>query len=483
MSHSIAFGTDGWRAVIAEQFTFANVERVAYAVSLYVKEQYYKGGAQPPLLIGYDTRFLADRFARRAAEIAISLGLKVKMVNRDVPTPVIAYATQLEKTAGALQLTASHNPPQYCGIKYIPDYAGPATNEITNKITSHLDAIPPGYEAPAAEVEIFDPMPAYFDSINKRIDWKRIKESGLKVACDTIYSTSRGYLDTLLEQHGIPTKALHNWRDPLFGGGMPEPKPDYLKELIDTVKAEKYSVGVATDGDADRFGVIDEKGNYFIPNQILCLLARHLVKNHGHKGAIVRTVATTHLLDHLAKMYDCELVETPVGFKYVGEVMRQKPVLIGGEESGGLSVIGHIPEKDGILADLLVIEMMAYENKPLELIWQDLLNEAGVRFFSRRIDMHLTPVTQRALMESLQTRPFDKIGKKGVAEVARKDGLKFYLDPDNWVLVRSSGTEPLVRFYFESPSQAELDENIEAFQRQAQDILQSVKQACSAATA
>jgi phosphomannomutase len=470
-SHSITFGTDGWRALIADQFTFANVERVAYAVGLYVKDHYYKGGATPPVLIGYDTRFLADNFARRAAQVLIGMGIKVKMSVSDVPTPVIAWATQLEKTAGALQLTASHNPPEYCGIKYIPDYAGPATNEITNQIVKHLDDLKANYEVQHAEVPTFDPKPAYFEAINKRIDWQKIKESGLKVACDTIYSTSRGYLDTLLEQHGIPTKALHNWRDPLFGGGMPEPKPEYLKELIKVVTSEKYNLGLATDGDADRFGIIDDKGEYFIPNQILCLLARHLVKNHGLKGAIVRTVASTHLLDQLAKMYDCELVETPVGFKYIGEVMRRQDVLIGGEESGGLSVKGHIPEKDGILADLLVLEMMAFEKKSLSEIWQDLLKEAGMRFYSKRKDLHLTPVTQRGLIDRLQKKPFEKLGDLKIESIGRKDGMKFYVDANNWMLIRPSGTEPLVRAYFESTDEKMLEQMMTGFQQQADAII------------
>lgn len=471
MSQAISFGTDGWRAIIAEQFTFANVERVAWAAGQYVKAQYYKGGATPPLLIGYDTRFLADKFARRVAQVLMAMGIKVRVANRDVPTPVIAWATQLEPTAGALQLTASHNPPEYCGIKYIPDYAGPATNEITNSIVTHLAGVPSEIGVSSEIPEEFDPKPAYFAAVEKFIDWKTVQASKLKVACDTVYSTSRGYLDTLLEQHGIEVKALHNWRDPLFGGGMPEPKPEYLKELTSMVVKEKYNLGLATDGDADRFGIMDEQGNFYIPNQVLCLLARHLVKNRKIKGAIVRTVATTHLLNHLAKLYGLEVVETPVGFKYIGEIMRQKDVLIGGEESGGFSVKGHIPEKDGILADLLVLEMLAYEKKPLSQIWQDLLNEAGVKFYHRRRDLHLTPVTQRGLIDRLNTKPFDRLGELKVAQVGRKDGLKFYIDDDNWMLVRPSGTEPLVRLYFEGTSEKMVDQMLDGFQKQADALI------------
>jgi phosphomannomutase len=471
MSHSITFGTDGWRAIIAETFTFSNVERVAYATGLYVKEAYYKGGKKPPVLIGYDTRFLADRFARRAAEVLIGMGIEVRMTSKDVPTPVIAWATQTEPTAGALMLTASHNPPEYCGIKYIPDYAGPATIEITNKIVGYLNDLPNGFEHKPAEVPQFDARPSYVEAIRKRVDWKKIKESKLRVAVDTIYSTSSGYLDVLVNETGLENKALHNWRDPLFGGGMPEPKGEYLKELIKLVTTEKYDIGVATDGDADRFGVIDETGTYLTPNQILCLLARHLVKNHGMKGAIVRTVATTHLLDRLAELYGLELHETPVGFKYIGELMRTKDVLIGGEESGGLSVKGHIPEKDGILADLLVIEMLAYEKKPLSQVWKDLQQEAGLHLVGKRVDMHLTPMTQRGLIEELTAKPFEKIGEAKVEKLGRADGLKFYLDPLNWALVRPSGTEPLVRIYFEGTSEEKLAQTMRDFQKQVDAIV------------
>jgi phosphomannomutase len=475
MVHSITFGTDGWRAVIADQFTFANVERVAYAAGLYAKETYYQGNELPPMLIGYDTRFLADKFAERTAQVLLGMGIPVRMADRDVPTPVIAFACQVGATAGALQLTASHNPPEYCGIKYIPHFAGPATNEITAKIAGYLESIPSGYEAKPQAVPRFDPRPAYFEAISKRIDWALVKKSGLKVACDLLYSTSRDYLDRLLiEMGGLKVKQLHNWRDTLFGGGMPEPKAEHLQELIKTVVSEGWDVGIATDGDADRFGVVDEKGTYFSPNQLLCLLTRHLVKNHKLKGVVVRTVATSHLLDRLAKMYGLELVETPVGFKYIGEQMRLKDVLIGGEESGGVSFKGHIPEKDGILANLKLIEMMAAEGKPLSVIWADLLKEAGSEFVGRRRDLDLTPMTQRGLMETLTKSPFDKIGSHKVARLGTSDGVKFYVDDDSWVLVRPSGTEPLIRLYFESSSAKKADDLLESFCRQVEGIVEEL---------
>ena len=471
MSQSITFGTDGWRAIIADQFTFANVERVAYAAGQYVKAEYYRDGKTPPILIGYDTRFLADKFALRTAQVLMGMGVEARIADRDIPTPVIAWATQLEPTAGALQLTASHNPPEYCGIKYIPHFAGPATNEITNRIVSYLDDIPADYEVTPVDVPHFCAKEGYLNAVRKRVDWEKIKKSGLKIACDTIYSTSRGYLDTLLVESGLQVKALHNWRDPLFGGGMPEPKPENLKELIKLVATEHYDIGVATDGDADRFGVINELGEYVSPNQLLCLLTRHLVKNHGLKGAVIRTVATTHLLDKLCEMYGLEVFETPVGFKYIGEHMRERSVLIGGEESGGLSVIGHIPEKDGILANMLVIEMLAYEKKPLSKIWAELQNEAGLHLTYARRDLHLTPATQRGLMERLIASPFEQVGQSKIQKVTRADGLKLYINHNNWILVRPSGTEPLVRLYFEGESEEKVKDMIDGFERQVNQII------------
>ncbi len=257
---------------------------------------------------------------------------------------------------------------------------------------------------------------------------------------------------------------------------MPEPKPEFLKELIALVQQEKLDVGLATDGDADRFAVIDETGSYLSPNQLLCLLTRHLFKNRGIKGAIVRTVGTTHLLDKQAKLYGLEVIETPVGFKWIGEQMRLKDVLIGGEESGGVSVKGHIPEKDGILANLLVLEMMEFEKKPLSKIWQDLVAEIGSDFVAKRADMHLTSATQKALLERLTKSPPESIAGEKVTKVGRSDGLKLYLDDFTFVLLRPSGTEPLMRLSYEAPDAARLEKIMADFKRQAEAILKELSE-------
>jgi len=484
MSDPITFGTDGWRAIIADQFTFANVERVAYAIGSYVRRRYYNGASsgQVPVLIGYDTRFLAEKFAEKVACVLLDMGVPAQIASRDVPTPAIAWSVQLAPTAGAVQLTASHNPPEYCGIKYIPHFAGPATNEITTEIAAYLNDMPLGYEAGAHHVPVFEPMPPYLEALESRVDLKRIGSSGLRVAYDAMYSTSRGYLDRVLKDAGVECAVLHDWRDPLFGGGMPEPKERYLKELMQVVRDNRYDVGLATDGDADRFAVIDEKGGYLAPNQLLALLTRHLVKNRKQKGALVRTVATSHLIDCLARAYDLELIETPVGFKYIGEVMRSKDVLIGGEESGGVSIQGHIPEKDGILANLLLVEMIACEGKPLSRIWLELEAEVGVRFFNRRADLILDQDRRKELMQVLKQHPPERVGGEQVSRVGDDDGLKFYVDELNWFLVRPSGTEPLLRLYFEATAEERVERLAADFGQQVETILGSLNGPAKPAT-
>ncbi|MBD1893572.1 phosphoglucomutase/phosphomannomutase family protein [Coleofasciculus sp. FACHB-129] len=448
-SNKIKFGTDGWRGIIADDFTFANVCKVTRAIASYLENAYSK---DRPVLVAYDTRFLADQFARTAAEVLADAGWTVKIVDRDCPTPVIAYNAKLLNSAGALMFTASHNPAPYCGIKYIPDYAGPATPEITDTIVANIedatDEPPSGNNA--NKISTFDPKPDYLQFIYTLLDVERIKSAGLKVKYDALYSTSRGYLDTVLERCGCDTEAFHTYRDVLFGGGMPEPKGEELIGLVEAVKKDGADLGLATDGDSDRFGIVDEQGNVLTPNTVLLLLARHLVKNKGKTGAIVRTVATTHLLDNLAAKYGLEIYETAVGFKYIGEKMRETQVLIGGEESGGLSIIGHIPEKDGILADMLVAEAIAYEGKPLSQLVEEVIAEADGPLYNKRLDLHLEDAHKAAVIDDFTKNPPAEVAGIKVKEVGRKDGIKLYLEEGSWILLRPSGTEPLMRVYLET---------------------------------
>lgn len=456
-SGKIKFGTDGWRGIIADDFTFPNVRKVTRAIASYLETAYSK---DKPVLIAYDTRFLADEFARTSAAVLADLGWNVKITDRDCPTPVIAYNARLLNSAGALMFTASHNPAPYCGIKYIPDYAGPATPEITDTIVANIETASdelPGSN-PSGTISTFDPKPDYLNFIYTLLDVEKIRSANLKVKYDALYSTSRGYLDEVLQHCGCQLESFHDWRDVLFGGGMPEPKGEQLVELVAAVKADHADLGLATDGDSDRFGIVDEQGNVLTPNTVLLVLARHLIKNKGKSGAIVRTVATTHLLDNFAAKYGLQIYETAVGFKYIGEKMRETAVLIGGEESGGLSIIGHIPEKDGVLADMLVAEAIAYEGKPLSQLVQEAIAEADGPLYNNRLDLHLTESHKVAVIDSYTQNPPSVVAGIKVKEVGRKDGIKLYLEEGSWVLLRPSGTEPLVRVYMETNSPAKLSQ-------------------------
>jgi len=456
-SGKIKFGTDGWRGIIADDFTFPNVRKVTRAIASYLETAYSK---DKPVLIAYDTRFLADEFARTSAAVLADLGWNVKITDRDCPTPVIAYNARLLNSAGALMFTASHNPAPYCGIKYIPDYAGPATPEITDTIVANIETASdelPGSN-PSGSISTFNPKPDYLNFIYTLLDVEKIKSANLKVKYDALYSTSRGYLDEVLQHCGCQLESFHDWRDVLFGGGMPEPKGEQLVELVAAVKADHADLGLATDGDSDRFGIVDEQGNVLTPNTVLLVLARHLIKNKGKSGAIVRTVATTHLLDNFAAKYGLQIYETAVGFKYIGEKMRETAVLIGGEESGGLSIIGHIPEKDGVLADMLVAEAIAYEGKPLSQLVQEAIAEADGPLYNNRLDLHLTESHKVAVIDSYTQNPPSEVAGIAVKEVGRKDGIKLYLEEGSWVLLRPSGTEPLVRVYMETNSPAKLSQ-------------------------
>ncbi|MBR8829232.1 MAG: phosphoglucomutase/phosphomannomutase family protein [Gomphosphaeria aponina SAG 52.96 = DSM 107014] len=454
--NKINFGTDGWRGIIADDFTYPNVWKVTRAIASYLETAYPKSS---PILVGYDTRFLADEFAYSAAEVLADLGWQVQITFRDCPTPVIAYNTKYLKTAGALQFTASHNPPEYCGIKYIPDYAGPATTEITNKIVADLesatDTPPTGNYS--ENISYFDPKPEYIKFLYSMLDIEKIRMAGLKVKYDALYSTSRGYLDEILNHCGCKVETFNAKRDVLFGGGMPEPQGKQLALLQDVVKKDSADLGMATDGDGDRFGIVDEQGNIVEGNAIFLVLARHLIKNKGKTGAIVRSVATTHLLDKLAAKYGLEIFETPVGFKHIGEKMRSTQVLIGGEESGGLSIIGYIPEKDGMLANMLVAEAIAYEGKPLSMLVAEVMAEVDGPTYNHRFDLKLEDKQKADLLTEIPP----EIAGIQVKEVSQKDGIKLYLADGGWVLLRFSGTEPLLRVYCETDSLEKQDKIVE----------------------
>lgn len=462
MIKPIKFGTDGWRAIIADEFTFDNVVLVTKAIASYIKTAY---DISKPVIIGYDTRFLADKFARKAADTLNQYGFNVLVADRDAPTPVIAYAAKNLGSAGALMFTASHNPPEYCGIKYIPDYAGPATTDITDVIVENVAKLQKGDESVISptgtigKTEYFDPKPEYIKWVKTLIDFDKIKELGKKVFYDPLYSTGRGYFDELLTQAGCDVTTIHNWIDPLYGGSMPEPKEKFLGELKELILKNPDSIGFSNDGDADRFGVLDEKGNYVTPNEVIAILFKHLLKNKNKKGSVVKTVATSQMIDKIAEMNGgIKVHETAVGFKWVGQVMRQEDVIVGGEESGGLSIIGHIPEKDGIVANLAILEAIAYEKKPLYQLIDELKQEIGSHYINHRLDLHLTEETKQAAMDMFKNKAPKSLGGLNIKDINKLDGVKFYFDDNNsWMLVRASGTEPLLRIYFETNSNEKLD--------------------------
>lgn len=456
----IKFGTDGWRAVVGKEFNKENVETVTKAIGKYVFDNF---GLDKKIIVGYDPRNMALEFASQTAEQLSGYGFNVLISDRVLPTPVLAYNAKL-LNACAVMFTASHNPPEYLGIKFIPDYAGPATSDITDELVYNLNV--PFKSSARGSVTKYNFKPDYFAHIEKLVDINKIKELDKNIIFDGLYAASIGYFDKLLETHGIKFDSLHMFHDVNFGGGMPEPKPKFLKELIEKVKAVSNSVGFANDGDSDRFGVINENGEYVSPNEIIAILLIHLKKHKNFDGPLVKTVGASLLLNKTAEKLGVEVIETAVGFKHVGEAMRKYNPIIGGEESGGLSIKGHIPEKDGILANLLILEAMAYENKSLVELQRDLYDFVGCKFYNDRIDRQLENLEEiKPVLEEYKNKT--SIGNFKVKNIDTKDGVKLYFDDNSsWVLVRPSGTEPLLRIYFECGSLEKLEELKEQIKKQ-----------------
>ena len=448
---SIKFGTDGWRAILDKDFTEENVKRTTLAIGKYVADNF---GFSKPIIIGYDPRRMADEYSLLCAEILKDKGFTVFYSSRVVPTPILAY-NALVKNACAIMFTASHNPPEYLGMKFIPDYAGPATAEITDEIVSNLDK---DYEksANSGVLHKVDLAPKYYEHLNSLIDFEVFKNLKTNIIFDGLYSASIGYFDEILKNKGIKFDSMHMFHDTNFGGGMPDPKPRFLKELIERIKNSKNTIGLANDGDADRFGVVNENGEYVSPNEIIAILLKHLIER-GFEGAVVKTVGSSLLIDCVAKKLGVEVIETAVGFKHVGEAMRKNKVIIGGEESGGLSILGHIPEKDGLVANLLILEAMATSGKSLVELQKELYDLAGAKFYTDRIDLKLD--NQEEIKPILaKAKEIKEIGEYKVTSIDTKDGVKLMLGDKTKILVRPSGTEPLLRIYFETDSVEKLEE-------------------------
>ncbi len=443
----IRFGTSGWRAILAEDFTFGNARRVVEAIGRVLAAD---APARARVLVGYDTRFLAGRFASEAARLLERHGFDAQMSLRSIPTPVLAFEIRRQGAAGAINFTASHNPPQYLGIKFSTSDGAPALPEITGKIEAEIARIPEVAAPGASEVPTFDPVPVYLEDLRRKVAAADVARGDPHFALDFRFGTSSGFLDAYLEAAGARLSRLNARADPLFGGESPQCGEKELRRLGDEVRRERSRLGLSCDGDADRFGVCDETGAYVSPNALLALLFWHMLARKGRRGGVARSVATTHALDAIAKKFGVPHYETPVGFKYIGEKLIAGEIIFGGEESAGLTVEGHVPEKDGILADLLAAEMAGATGRTMAELAAELEREIGV-FRSLRLDLPLSP-REAEKLKGLRSAPPSVFGGKKVASVNAIDGIKLLFEDGSWILIRESGTEPLARLYVEAGS-------------------------------
>ncbi len=458
----IHFGTSGWRGLIAEDFTFPNVRLAASGIAHYLLSR----SARPRIVVGYDTRFLSEKFAAVAAEVLRSHGIETRVSARPDPTPALSHAVIHGCLDGAINITASHNPAEYNGLKFSSADGAPALPEVTRAIEGLVDRVIAGElprDGPGTGTNLLqsaDPRPAYLEVLRGKVNLKALAEARLKLAYDPLFGTGRGYLDELLREAGVSARTLHDSRDVLFSGAGPEPSEKNLSELSRLVKEERCAVGLSTDGDADRFGIVDADGTWIHPNYILALLADYLIEVRKTPGGIGRSVATTHLMDAVADYHHVPVYQTPVGFKYIGELIKEDKLALGGEESAGLSIRGHLPEKDGILACLLVAEAVACRGQTVKEQIQALFKKVGSRY-TVRVNLSLVPGTEQRLLEKLNHN-WEKFDGRKVTRLDRTDGLKMIREDGSWVLIRVSGTEPVVRVYCEAPSRDQLDRLVES---------------------
>ncbi|HXP46423.1 MAG TPA: phosphoglucomutase/phosphomannomutase family protein [Terriglobales bacterium] len=452
MTTAIKFGTSGWRAVIAEDFTFANVRRAVTGIARYVVSE-KPGGAR--VVVGRDPRFLGETLVAMAAEILAAHGITPLVIAEPAPTPAISYEVIRAQADGAINFTASHNPPEYNGIKFSTPDGAPALPEATNRIEAEiarLDGQPPATQA--AQPVTVDVRAAYLARLRELVDLEVIRKAGVRVCFDPLWGAARGYPDSLLREAGVQVSTVHDCRDVLFGGHAPEPDDHLLSDLRRKMGETSSHIGMATDGDADRFGILDQDGSFLQPNYLIALLFDYLVETRGWKNGVAKSVATTNLINALAQHHKVELHETPVGFKYIGELIKQDKIAIGGEESAGLSIRGHVPEKDGIIAGLLAAEMVARRHKPLREQLQILFGKVG-SFYPLRENFRLTPEVKEKFTSKLKLEPREFFGRK-IAGMVRTDGLKLLFEDGSWACYRLSGTEPVVRVYTEARSRDDL---------------------------
>ena len=447
-NQEIHFGTSGWRAIIADDFTFAGVRRVSAAIAEHVKAS----TKSPQIIIGYDTRFFSGDFARTSAAVLQARGCRVLLCEKPAPTPAIAHAIIHGKLDGGVNITASHNPAAYNGLKFSGPEGGPALPKVTKDIEKRAAAIaeePGMFHDGHEKLPSIYPQAPYFKQLERMIRFDVLKKAKGPFVFDAVHGCGADWLDVLLEKHGVGVHSIRTNRDVLFDGTGPDPSEENLAPLRTAVKEQKALAGLATDGDADRFGIVDRDGTFVSPNHILGLVFDYLLETRGYKLGASRSVATTHLLDAVAKLHDVKVYETPVGFKYVGPLLREDKIALGGEESAGMTIRGHLPEKDGILACLLVGEMIAARHATLAEQLRDLFKRVGGEYWPVRVNLHPPEEVQAKLPARLKAE-FKEFAGRRVARTDRTDGLKLVFDDGAWVLMRPSGTEPVVRIYTEA---------------------------------
>jgi len=467
VTDKIKFGTSGWRGVIADDFTVARVRVVTQAIADHIASQALK---ERGVIVGYDTRFMSERFAEECVKVLCANGIHAYLSNRDAPTPAISFEIIRRKAAGGINFTASHNPPQYNGLKFSSAWGGPALPETTKDIELKANALlEKNCIAPLSLQEAMnkglaeeiDLRKNYLEDLREKIDVESIRKAKLKVAVDLLFGTGRDYLDTALQDAGCTVMVIHGKRDTMFGGHSPEPSEENLAELSALMKKGKFDIGLAVDGDADRFGIMDVDGTYINPNQVLALVLDFLCRTRGWKGGAARSIATSHLIDAVAKKHGIEVYETGVGFKFIGDLLVQGKIIFGGEESAGMTIKDHVPEKDGILACLLVTEIIALEKKTIKELLKRLYKETGT-ILNERINILLTEQNRKAVGDRLN-QPLSELGGLRVkGKKTTADGTKYMLEDDSWVLMRASGTEPVVRLYAESSSEEKMKNLIDA---------------------
>ncbi len=451
----IKFGTDGWRGVIAEDFTFENVRICAQAIANYLRAS---GKAEAGVAIGYDTRFASEHFAAAAAEVLGANGVRVWLSREAAPTPAVSYAILGHAAAGGIMITASHNPAIWNGLKLRAEYAGAASPDILARVEDEIPEIQAGAGPRRAPIEdlaragtvvYFDPRPAYFEQLARLVDLEPIKSAGLKVVADAMYGSGAGYLSALLRGGRTTVTDIRAVRNPIFPSINPEPIPPHVAASIDAVRAGRADIGLITDGDADRIGVVDEQGNFVNQLQVYALLFLYLLEVRGMRGPAVRTVTSTAMADKLGRLYGVPVYETSVGFKYVAPRMLETGALLGGEESGGFAFKGHIPERDATLAGLFLLDLMIKLGRPMSEVIRYLFEKVGPHYYSRR-DFHFDPAAKAEIIRRVsEHRPAELDGMR-VAEINAMDGYKFILEDGSWLLIRFSGTEPVMRIYTET---------------------------------